>query len=805
MAAPRDRGWATPRVVQKGEQYRRASGPRKPILEFGPAGTHPARVSRRAERGDDAALGSAGRRDRSECGEPPEVVQGVVERVTFHADDSLYTVLKLKAERGYGDNTSTLWPLDGKLTAVGRAPRPGEGLRVRLRGRWGRHPSHGRQFEFETLEVLRPLGIEGLVRYLSSKAFKGIGPVLARRIADALGHDALAVIRDHPERLEGIEGLGERARAELVRGVRAELDTHQVRAFLMGLGLGPWQVDLLLRHHAEATERRVRADPYAAAREVTGIGFATADRVARELGFAATSPERLRAGLLHAMRRAADDGHSLLPRTSLVEAAREVLGEEVGAEELEAALEREAGAGELIVDRPGGDGAREGVYLPMYHTCEVGLARNLEALLARGDAPALGSADRLAEAEARAGLELHELQREAVLGLLRHPVALLTGGPGVGKTTIVRLVVELAERARARVRLASPTGRAAKRLAEATGRDASTIHRLLGYDPQRGGFACHADNPLDADLVVVDELSMLDLVLAHHLVKAVQPPTRLVLVGDPDQLPAVGAGNVLGDLLASERVPAWRLTRIYRQRAESRIVRNAHHVLAGEPLELPGRDEPPSDFYFFTAPDEHAAAERLVEVVTERIPRRFGLDWMRDVQVLAPMYRGACGVDALNRRLRDALGTGRFEARRGERVWREGDRVIHTRNDYEKEVFNGDTGRITRIEPDGSGLVVRFPERDLHYAPSEFTDLQPAFAITVHRAQGGEYPAVVVPLVTQHFPMLQRHLLYTAVTRARTLVVLVGSPRALELALANADQARRESGLAERLRAAAPG
>jgi exodeoxyribonuclease V alpha subunit len=363
----------------------------------------------------------------------------------------------------------------------------------------------------------------------------------------------------------------------------------------------------------------------------------------------------------------------------------------------------------------------------------------------------------------------------------------------------VRLVVALAEADGARVRLASPTGRAAKRLAEATGRAASTIHRLLGFDPQGGGFVHDDRKPLEAELIVVDEVSMLDVVLAHHLFKAVRPKTRVLLVGDPNQLPSVAPGNVLRDLLESECMSVFRLTRIHRQERGSLIVTNAHRMLAGQEPELPERGDAAADFYFFPAEDAERTAERVVDVVAHRIPQRFGLDWVRDVQVLAPMYKGDCGVDALNERLRAELGPGP-ELRIGERVWREGDRVIHTRNDYEREVFNGDMGRVVSVTDEG--LRVTFPEREVEYGRDSLSDLQPAFAVTVHRSQGSEYPAVVIPLVPQHHMMLQRNLLYTAVTRARRLVVLVGSRRAIRTAIANAEQSLRRSALGRRIRAA---
>jgi exodeoxyribonuclease V alpha subunit len=692
------------------------------------------------------------------------------------------------------------------VTAVGLTPHPAEGQRVRMRGRWTTHRAHGRQFAFDLCETLPPLDGEGLVRYLASSAFEGIGAVLAKRIVEALGTNALAVIRETPAELKKVRGLRPPVAEKLAERVRNELGTQELYAFLLGLDLGPWQAEAVLRRYGLDAEQRIRANPFLLARDVSGVGFHTADRVAAKLGLPADSVERRGAALVHVLRQASSDGHCLLPRAELFRAGAELL-RDTGPEELGPALDLLRERGEVVME-PAPDAnpdARDAdrVYLPMLHTSEAALAGNLRALLAAGPLRPLADAAQLARAEHGADIELHPLQREAVLGLLAHPLALLTGGPGVGKTTITRLVVELAESAGARVLLASPTGRAAKRLAEATGREAKTIHRMLGFEPQTGRFQHDAANALPADLIVVDEISMLDVVLAHHLLKAVQPPTRLVMVGDPNQLPSVAAGNVLSDMLKSGAVPVFRLTQIFRQAAQSLIVANAHRILDGEMPELGRLEQPGADFFFFPAEEPDAAAERVVDVVTERIPRQFGLDWLRDVQVLAPMYRGDCGVDALNERLRAALGHSGHELHLRGRVWRTGDRVIHTRNDYEKEVFNGDMGRITRIEPDGSGLTVRYPERHVGYTKSELGDLQPAFAITVHRSQGGEFPAVVMPLVTNHYLMLQRHLLYTAVTRARKLVVLVGSMRALRMAVENAEQRLRRSGLAERLQAAA--
>lgn len=737
---------------------------------------------------------------------PPGVAEGrlrgTVEGVTYQHPETRYTVLRLTLEPDVetpGELFGARGPRERLVYAVGKAGELASGARVALEGEWRTHSKHGPQFHFRSLQSLPPMGREGVARYLASRNFPGIGPVLAERIVATLGPEAFERIEAEPESLRRVKGLRRAARETLVAAVRAARGERELQAFLYGLELNAAQVIETTRVLGSEAEAKVRANPYLLARQVGGIGFTSADRAAQKLGLVEDSPERRQAALYFALEKAGDEGHTCLALDRLSARAGELLGHELAPELVLADLELLAAAREVVLVRDLRPDTTL-VYLPALAACEAALSANLAALVKSGPVRALADEERLAAAERAARIELHPAQRAAVLGCLSAPLVLLTGGPGVGKTTIVRLVAELAEQAGLSLVLASPTGRAAKRLSEATGRPASTIHRLLGFDPKAHRFLHDAENPLAAELVIVDEISMLDVILAHHLVKAIQPPARLVFVGDPDQLPSVSAGNVLADLLRSAAVPVFRLSQVFRQEHTSLIVENAHRILRGEEPRALGRDDPVGDFYLFPVEDEEQAAQRTLEVVSERIPRRFGLAWESDVQVLTPMYRGACGVDALNERLRAALASGGTELRWKERIWRTGDRVIQTRNDYEKQVFNGDMGRIVRVDADKLALTVRFPERELTYGPESLGDLACAFAITVHRSQGGEFPAVVLPLVTQHWPMLQRNLLYTAVTRAKKLVVLVCQPRALQRAVQNAEQKERESGLAERMR-----
>ncbi len=761
---------------------------------------------------------SVGHRQAAQPAPPAggEVFQGTLETVTYHDEKSLYGVLRLAPDAGFKapDEGSLFSP--GRVTAVGKIADPVEGVRLKLTGRWGRHSSHGVQFEFSAAEALPPATEAGLVRYLSSKVFDGVGATLAQRIVDKLGAEALDRITEDASCLKGIKGLRPDKAERLRETILGQAEMHAVFGFLAQIGLGPVTAQAVAVKLGSECEEMIRKNPFALTL-VPSVGFLTADRAAKRLGVAPDDPRRLRAVTRHVLERAGGEGHVLLPLGDLLQrAARTLEGAAPEAAFIRALDEMEDGL-HIVIDRevlptpaPLDEDSKDVLdgsgrfnsdlpcYLPHMRFHEVELANGIRRLLKEPARP-LATDEALTASAERAKIDLHPDQRSAVLELLRQPVALLTGGPGVGKTTIVQFVASLAEESGAKVLLASPTGRAAKRLSEATSRPASTIHRLLKSVPGESGFEHDRKKPLEGGVLIVDEVSMLDLALARRLVDAVATPTRLILVGDPDQLPSVGAGNVLADLLASERIPVARLTRVFRQAKESLIVTNAHRVLEGEMPELPAKGVRDADFYFFPVEESpERLADRLIEVVTERIPKAFGLNWSEDVQVLAPMYKGPAGVDALNTRLREALGAGGREVMFGEQRWRTGDRVVQTRNDYEREVFNGDLGRILRVDQTGI-VTVQFPDREVTYEKGALNDLKPAFAMTVHRSQGGEFPAIVFPLTMQHSHMLQRNLFYTAITRAKRLVVLVGDRRALARAIEHTEQMGRQSLLAQRL------
>ncbi|MFC6985187.1 ATP-dependent RecD-like DNA helicase [Streptomyces cirratus] len=727
------------------------------------------------------------------------VVEGVLERITYANEESGYTVARVDTGRGAGD----------LLTVVGSllGAQPGESLR--MEGRWGSHPQYGKQFSVENYSTILPATIQGIRRYLGSGLIKGIGPKIAERIVDHFGTDTLDVIEGEPKRLIEVPGLGPK-RTKLIGAAWEEQKAiKEVMVFLQGVGVSTSIAVRIYKKYGDASISVVRNQPYRLAADVWGIGFLTADRIAQAVGIPHDSPERVKAGLQYALSQSTDQGHCFLPEERLIADGVKLLQVDTGLviECLaELAADPEGVVRESVPDPQGGP-PLTAVYLVPFHRAELSLVGQVRRLLNAEEDRMPGFQDvdwdkALDWLAGRTGAKLAPEQRDAVQLALTRRVAVLTGGPGCGKSFTVRSIVELARAKKAKVVLAAPTGRAAKRLSELTGADASTVHRLLELKP--GGDAAYdRDRPLEADLVVVDEASMLDLLLANKLVKAVAPGAHLLLVGDVDQLPSVGAGEVLRDLLAEDGpVPAVRLTRIFRQAQQSGVVTNAHRINTGVP---PITDGLP-DFFLFPEEDTEEAGRLTVDVAARRIPARFGLDPRRDIQVLAPMHRGPAGAGHLNGLLQQAVTPARPglpEKRFGGRVFRVGDKVTQIRNNYEKGangVFNGTVGVVTGLDLDEQRLTVRTEEdEEVAYEFSELDELAHAYAVTIHRSQGSEYPAVVIPVTTGAWMMLQRNLLYTAVTRAKKLVVLVGSRRALGQAVRTVSAGRRYTAVAPRL------
>ncbi|MGX8906186.1 SF1B family DNA helicase RecD2 [Streptomyces netropsis] len=727
------------------------------------------------------------------------VVEGVLERITYANEESGYTVARVDTGRGSGD----------LLTVVGSllGAQPGESLR--LEGRWGSHPQYGRQFTVENYTTVLPATIQGIRRYLGSGLIKGIGPRIADRIVSHFGTDTLEIIEEDPKRLIEVPGLGPKRTKSIGAAWEEQKAIKEVMVFLQGVGVSTSIAVRIYKKYGDASISVVRNQPYRLAADVWGIGFLTADRIAQSVGIPHDSPERVKAGLQYALSQSTDQGHCYLPEERLIADAVKLLQVDTGLviDCLAELAADEEGVVREQVPGPEGGAPVTAVYLVPFHRAELSLAGQLTRLLRTEE-------DRLAVFRGvewdkalawladRTGAELAPEQQQAVRLALSEKVAVLTGGPGCGKSFTVRSVVELARAKKAKVVLAAPTGRAAKRLSELTGAEASTVHRLLELKP--GGDAAYdRDRPLDADLVVVDEASMLDLLLANKLVKAVPPGAHLLLVGDVDQLPSVGAGEVLRDLLApGGPVPAVRLTRIFRQAQQSGVVTNAHRINSGVPPITQGM----TDFFLFPEEDTEEAGRLTVDVAARRIPAKFGLDPRRDIQVLAPMHRGPAGAGTLNGLLQQAITPARPdlpERRFGGRVFRVGDKVTQIRNNYEKGqngVFNGTVGVVTALDADEQRLTVRTDEdEEVGYDFDELDELAHAYAVTIHRSQGSEYPAVVIPVTTGAWMMLQRNLLYTAVTRAKRLVVLVGSRKALGQAVRTMSAGKRCTALDHRL------
>ncbi|MXZ23209.1 MAG: AAA family ATPase [Caldilineaceae bacterium SB0665_bin_25] len=815
-------------------------------------------------------------------GETQEILRGVIERVTFHNEENGFTVARLAPE----NYTSRLPHWQKEAPVVGTMVGVAVGEAVELRGRWETHPQYGKQFAVSEMRSVLPATVAGIEKYLGSGLIKGVGPVTAKRIVAHFGAETLEVIDNDPQRLSQVGGVGRKRVSMIVAGWVEKKAIKEVMIFLRGHGVSGGLAARIYKRYGDSAVETVQRNPYRLSEDIFGIGFLTADRIGRALGIADDAPQRIAAGVEFALNRARDEGHVYLPSGELIAKAGDLL--EVGKEKVAAGLLHLKGADRVKLaagpgqeaealhwavagifepsspqpmplmpeDRAAGEaptaqqmedlvqGGQAAYLTPMYYA-EMGVGNRMGRLMQHSAAPlavghGAGALDsfraidwerKFAQLEERASHEpglprLAARQRDAVRTALTHRLTVLTGGPGTGKTTVVRTIIDLCEEAGADAVLAAPTGRAAKRLAEATGRAAKTVHRLLQVQPAAGiSFKRNEENPLRGDLLIVDESSMLDLVLTNHLLKAVPPGMSLLLVGDVDQLPSVGAGNVLRDLIAAiegeveetrrasqsgarSGAAVVRLDRIFRQSAGSFIVENAHRINRGQmPVLTRSASEGSAeadDFFLFRTEVAERAAQLCVELVTERIPRRFAVP-ARDIQVLSPMHRGAAGVASLNGMIQQALNPpkqDRAESGVGDRIYRTGDRVMQVRNNYDKDVFNGDMGYIKDVDLIDQRVTVEIDGRPVGYEFMELDELVHAYAISVHKSQGSEFPAVVIPLLTSHYMLLQRNLLYTAVTRAKRLVVLVGQPRAINIAVGNDKVAQRYSGLTERLRRA---
>lgn len=753
-----------------------------------------------------------------------DVLEGNVTRITFRNEENGYTVLRLHPDKPRSRSTNSAYnqDKDAVTTVVGNLPpvRPGE--TVRFRGTWINNKEYGEQFQATAVEYITPTTVEGIKRFLGSGVIKNVRKRTADKIVDHFGVAILGILDNAPERLSEVPGITAGRAKQIADGWVAQRNVKEIMLFLASHGVGTAHAVKIQQLYGDQAIQMVQQDPYRLARDVYGIGFKTADQIAQNMGLSEVAPQRIAAGVLHALETMAEDGHVFAERDELIRTSAEMLG--LSADLCDGAIETLFTQDSIKLERIprsalanpteplesenlfGIDTTQpetiEAVYLPLYYACEKGAANRIHAMIGSPVSKLRGvrSLDWdsfFTRLRSEASITLSEQQEEAVRGALSHKLSVITGGPGTGKTTTLRSVIRALEAINARYALASPTGRAAKRLSEATEREAKTIHRLFGYRPP-GGFAHDENNPLPVDMLIIDETSMLGSVLFYSVLKALSPSTHLLLVGDVDQLPSVSAGDVLRDVINSGSAFVTRLNTIFRQAEGSLIIQNAHRINHGDP---PDMSNSGTDFFVFSEQDSDLVADLVTDIVQNRIPRKFGFNPVDQVQVLAPMRRGSVGVDTLNTRLQAALNPQGKTAEKqlGGRVFRVGDKLMQTRNNYDKEVYNGDIGKLVSIDFDNSTFNVLIDGRSIEYDWSESDELIHAYAVTVHRSQGSEFPCVVIPLVNQHYVMLQRNLLYTAVTRAKKVVILVGSRWAISSAAANDSQTRRNSGLAWRI------
>lgn len=723
-------------------------------------------------------------------------LRGQIERITYTNEENGYSVLKLKVH-GRKD----------LINAVGSlmAPTPGEILD--LKGEWSTHPKFGEQFKITHYTTEVPATVYGIQKYLGSGLIKGIGPVMAKRIVARFGESTLELIENEAEKLLAVDGIGKKRIALIKAAWEEQKEIREVMLFLQTHGVSSGYATKIFKQYGDQSIKVVQENPYRLAMDVFGIGFVTADAIAEKLGFDKQSPVRAEAGVLYILHQLADEGHVYFPYEPLVQKCREMLA--IDRERIAEAISANVISGRIVLEDLNDDSETfienyKGVFLKKFHVSETGIAARIKRLLNAPKAIRTIDAEKaVLWVQTRLAIDLADNQMKAVKEASQNKVLVITGGPGTGKTTIINAVLNIFSRLKIRIQLAAPTGRAAKRMSEATGHEAKTLHRLLEYSMKKGGFQKDQKHPLPCDLLIVDEASMIDTILMHHLLKAIPIEATFILVGDIHQLPSVGAGNVLRDILASDAVPFVVLNKIFRQARESRIIVNAHRINGGK-MPLRQNQKEKSDFFFMEEEDPEKVLNTILDLVAKRVPDYFGFDPMKDIQVLTPMHRGVVGAGNLNLALQERLNRSARGIERGNRIFRVGDRVMQIKNNYDKEVFNGDMGRIVRLDAETRDVIISFEDRELPY---DFTDLDEiilAYAVSVHKSQGSEYPAVIIPVLIQHYMLLQRNLIYTAVTRGKKLVIVVGTRKALSIGIRNDKTLKRYTLLKKRLQSAFP-
>jgi len=719
---------------------------------------------------------------------PVEYLSGSVERVTFHSEESGFCVLKVKV-KGQRD----------LITVVGSSAAVSPGEYVDCTGVWNTDREYGLQFKADQLRIVMPSTLEGIEKYLGSGLIKGIGPYFAKRLVQAFGTQVFDIIETEPERLTELPGIGSFRRDKVVKAWQDQKVIREIIVFLQSHGIGTARAVRIYKTYGQRSIEKVRENPYRLALDIRGIGFKTADALAERLGIARDSMMRAQAGVRHLLQEMSGNGHCAMQTEKLITDTAELLT--IPVETIEKAVAAEQKEGRLILEEIEG---KPSIFLAGFYRAEVGVTEHIKRLLqSESWRPDIDLEKAIPWVEDKTKLQLSLTQQQALRLALQNKVAIITGGPGVGKTTLVNSILKIIRAKTRHIVLCAPTGRAAKRLSDSTGLEAKTLHRLLEFDPQNYGFKRNESCPLEADLVVVDEMSMVDLMMMQNLLKAIPDSASLLMIGDVDQLPSVGPGAVLSNLIESNQIPTVRLTEIFRQAKTSKIVVNAHRINEGKLPKYKEAATALSDFYFIPAETPELIHEKLMQVVTERIPVRFKLDPVRQIQVLVPMNRGGLGVRALNIDLQKQLNpNGKNPVSRFGCRYAMGDKVIQTVNNYQKEVFNGDIGFITNIDEEQSVLEILFEGRLVEYEFDELDELSLAYATTIHKAQGSEYPAVVIPISTQHYTLLERNLLYTGVTRGKSLVVIIGQLRALGMAVRTIRSTKRITNLTARLASA---